>query len=177
MQEDGFSFEPARPEDMECIFELIDARIQWLEDRGIDQWDRQIYWEVYPRQYYEDARRHHRLFVLRDCHDAVVGAVVSSDSDQRWEADQPARYLHNLVTASTAKGAGRAILRSCEEIARMQGCCRLRLDCVRSNEKLNQYYETQGFIWVGSCDDGAYQGNKREKSWDPPAADDGGVCT
>ena len=38
MQKQGFSFEPAQPEDMEAVFGLIDARIQWMEERGIDQW-------------------------------------------------------------------------------------------------------------------------------------------
>ena len=86
MQKQGFSFEPAQPEDMEAVFGLIDARIQWMEERGIDQWDRQIYWEVFPRQYYEEARKQHRLFVLRQSHDcAVAGAVVLTDSDPRWE--------------------------------------------------------------------------------------------
>ncbi|NBK16996.1 GNAT family N-acetyltransferase [Anaerotruncus sp. 1XD22-93] len=178
MQKQGFSFEPAQPEDMEAVFGLIDARIQWMEERGIDQWDRQIYWEVFPRQYYEEARKQHRLFVLRQSHDcAVAGAVVLTDSDPRWEENQPARYLHNLVAAPTAKGAGSEILRCCEALARRQNCCCLRLDCVRSNEKLNRYYEAHGFVWVESFDDGGYLGNKREKSWEPPTASNGGVCT
>ncbi len=178
MQKQGFSFELAQPEDMEAVFGLIDARIQWMEERGIDQWDRQIYWEVFPRKYYEEARKQHRLFVLRQSHDcAVAGAVVLTDSDPRWEENQPARYLHNLVAAPTAKGVGSEILRCCEALARRQNCCCLRLDCVRSNEKLNRYYEAHGFVRVESFDDGGYLGNKREKSWEPPTASDGGVCT
>ena len=107
----------------------------------------------------------------------MAGAVVLTDSDPRWEENQPARYLHNLVAAPTAKGAGSEILRCCEALARRQNCCCLRLDCVRSNEKLNRYYEAHGFVWVESFDDGGYLGNKREKSWEPPTASNGGVCT
>ncbi len=177
MQE-GFSFGPAEPKDMEAIFGLIDARIQWLAGKGIDQWDKEVYWKVYPKSYYENARAQQQLFVLRrDSDHTVVGTVVLIDSDPRWKTEDPARYIHNLATSPAVKGAGKAILQACEEAARRQGCCYLRLDCVRSNEKLNRYYEAQGFAYVEPFDEGAYLGNKREKRLEPQACGEGGACT
>lgn len=50
-----------------------------------------------------------------------------------------------------------------DEIARQRGKRCLRLDSAVDNQALADYYEAQGFIAVGKCDDGPYQGILRQK--------------
>ncbi|WP_366463348.1 GNAT family N-acetyltransferase [uncultured Clostridium sp.] len=72
-------------------------------------------------------------------------------------------YLHNFVTDKTANKAGTTLIKLVEELALSNNKKRLRLDCAIDNTKLNNYYEQQGFILAGYCEDGPYKSNKREK--------------
>ena len=58
---------------------------------------------------------------------------------------------------------GEIFLRYVDEIARQRGKYYLRLDSAVDNQKLAEYYEAQGFIAVGKCEDGPYQGILRQK--------------
>ena len=49
------------------------------------------------------------------------------------------------------------------QLARRRGKVYLRLDCTVNNGPLNRYYEEQGYVFAGTCDDGAYGGNLRQK--------------
>ena len=155
-------FVPGTVSDLEAVYALIDARISWMDDVGIQQWNVTNYWECYPKAYYETAAAEGRLYVLK-CEGIVVGAVVLREQDKRWNDHRSAFYIHNLVTAIGTKGAGEAILKACFDLAAARKKSRLRLDCSISNKKLNAYYEKQGFTFAGTCADGAYQGNLREK--------------
>lgn len=75
----------------------------------------------------------------------------------------PAYYVHNFVTALSEKGVGRKILQAIEALAREEKKERVRQDCSDDNEFLNQYYESMGYQMAGTCKDGAYTGNRREK--------------
>lgn len=33
------------------------------------------------------------------------------------------------------------------------------------NERLNQYYEEQGFLWCGQCEEGPYKGFLEKRFW------------
>ena len=104
------------------------------------------------------------LYVLID--QAVVGAVVLLTEDARWpeQADSPAFYVHNLVTAPTVSGIGGTLLAEVEKLAVHLGKRFVRLDCAVDNEFLNCYYESHGYRLAGTCVDGLYVGNKREKN-------------
>lgn len=39
----------------------------------------------------------------------------------------------------------------------------VRLDCAVNNAFLNRYYEAAGYVLSGTCKDGLYEGNRREK--------------
>ncbi|WP_054706026.1 GNAT family N-acetyltransferase [Bacillus sp. JCM 19041] len=61
-------------------------------------------------------------------------------------------YLHRLaiVRAKIGSGLGGKVLKLAEEICKEQGATFLRLDCVRNNKKLNQFYQHNHFHSVGS---------------------------
>ena len=76
------------------------------------------------------------------------GAAVLLAQDERWDGSLQKRawYVHNLVTAVGASGAGKAILRAAEKLAKVRGMEAIRLDCIEGNEPLNAWYEAQGYF-------------------------------
>lgn len=164
MSKPEYILETGTANDLASVYALIDARIRWMDEVGIEQWNKTAYWSCYPKTYYEEAVKAGILYVLRQKDTAqVVGAVVIHDHDRLWVDDKPAYYIHNLVTASGHPGAGSAILEACERLATENRRACLRLDCAASNAKLNAYYEARGFRYVEPVVDGPYTGNKREK--------------
>lgn len=120
---------------------------------------------MYPLDYYADMQRRGLLFVLEGENGALLSAVVLLPEDERWDG-QPSRrawYVHNLVTAIGASGAGKAILREARKLASSRSMESMRLDCADDNMRLNAWYESQGYFPCGTCIDGPYNGILREK--------------
>ena len=160
--------QPARVEesDLGDIYALIDKRIQWMDEKGIQQWNVLGYWEPYPKAYYVGKLQENSLYVLkRRADQKTVGAAVLIDAVEGWKSDSdiPAYYVHNFVADTDEKGAGKILLGHIQELALKDKKACLRLDCSFSNERLNRYYEQEGYALVGTCVDGNYFGNKREK--------------
>lgn len=161
----NYILQKARTEELEEIYGLYEARIHWMDENGVRQWNVTGYLELYPISYFEMQQKADRLYVLKDGNDKISGAVVLLEEDARW-ADrlfEEAFYVHNLVTAPGAKGAGRKMLVEAERIAREKNKEFLRLDCDVDSEFLNSYYGRQGFELAGNCEEGMYKGNRRQK--------------
>lgn len=164
-QSDQYIFNPAREEDLPAVFKIIDDRIKWMDVVGIKQWNVTNYWECYPEQYYRDKMNNGELFVLREkATDRILGVIALLKSDYRWVNDKDALYAHHLATVLDMKGKNLAktIIEFCKEISRSHKKEYLRLDCAVGNDKLNNFYESLGFVYVEPVVDGLYYGNKRE---------------
>jgi len=151
---------------LENIYLLIDKRTEWMDETGIQQWNVTNYWDAYPRTYYVNELQNKNLYILqRKTDKKIAGAAIIFDNDERWknDYDTPAYYIHNFVADIKEKGAGKLILKYIQELAIRNNKTCLRLDCAASNQRLNDYYEEEGFVFVGQCVDGNYLGNKREK--------------
>ena len=121
---------------------------------------------AFPLGYYEDMQKRTLLYALADEQSgAICGAAVLLAQDERWDGSLQKRawYVHNLVTAVGASGAGKAILREAEKLAKVRGMEAIRLDCAEGNEPLNAWYESQGYFPCGTSIDGPYHGLLREK--------------
>ena len=151
--------------DLPRFYDLLRERIAWMDEVGIQQWNTTDYWAVYPESHYEALTERGELYVLRREEDGVlVAAAALYESDPRWpDCTPPAFYVHHLLTDMGEKGAGRELLRHCEELGRQRGKVYLRLDCAIDNERLNRYYEEQNYVFAGTCVDGVYVGNLRQK--------------
>jgi len=161
----AYNFSLAHEKNIADILLLIRKRIQWMDNCGLEQWNKTNYLECYPKEYFIDCVIKQALYVLREKKsDKIIGAVVLNDTDKRWEDEMPAYYIHNLVTDLETKGAGALIIKYCEGIAIEHGKSKIRLDCQAVNIKLNRYYENLGFLFIEEVRDGLYIGNKREKS-------------
>ena len=93
---------------------------------------------VYPPDDYADMQRRGLLFVLDGENGALLGAAELLAQDERWDGSLQKRawYVHNLVTAVGASGAGKAILCAAEKLAKVRGMEAIRLDCIEGNEPL-----------------------------------------
>ena len=162
----AYTLRPAEPADVPAVFRLYEARVAWMVRTGLRQWNVTDYLAVYPPAYFQAQANAHRLYVLEDAPGVPVGAVVLLTDDPRWDAlpAASARYVHNLVTDPSVKGAGRVLLAETERLARAGGAAVQRLDCAADNAVLNAYYESLGYLPVGRCEDGLYTGILREKS-------------
>ena len=163
-QDDKYVFRPAKDEEIEYVFSLINERIRWMDKMGINQWNKIDYWKYYPASYFYIACSEKRLYILIDeVLNRIVAVGVLSKKDNRWKDDGQGIYLHNFVTAIDVKNIGSKFLEYCEEYAMSLGKRYMRLDCKKSNDKLNKYYELHGYVYKESVVDGEYEGNKREK--------------
>ena len=162
-----FTFRRAEEHEVDEVFELIMARVRWMDEVGIRQWNVTDYAGCYPLAHYEAARQRGDLFVMTDEEGAILACAVLRQDDERWpqamQEAHPAFYLHHLATRVGAKGAGRMFLQLAEEHAMNQGKTRFRLDSADDNAFLADYYTKQGYVPVGTCVDGLYSGILREK--------------
>ena len=134
----------ARQDELEKIFALYAARVRWMDAAGIHQWNDTKYLERFPLGYYEDMQKRTLLYALADEQSGTIcGAAVLLAQDERWDGSLQKRawYVHNLVTAVGASGAGKAILREAEKLAKVRGMEAIRLDCAEGNARLNAWYE------------------------------------
>ena len=162
-----FTFRRAEEHEVSAVFELIMARVRWMDEVGIRQWNVTDYAGCYPPTHYEAARQRGDLFVMTDEGGVILACAVLRQDDERWpqpmQEAHPAFYLHHLATRVGAKGAGRMFLQLAEEYAMNQGKTRFRLDSADDNAFLTDYYTQQGYVPVGTCVDGLYSGILREK--------------
>ena len=164
-----YLFREIKKEEIPEMFELILARMRWMDEKGIRQWNVTKYDEVYPMEYYEGKRMRGEVFVLEDgITNQIVAVGVLRKEDERWrqgkwETDESAFYLHNFATKIGEAGVGKIFIAYAEQYTKEQGKKYLRLDSAIDNEKLTKYYEEQGYLPVGSCIDGMYEGILREK--------------
>ncbi len=146
-------------------FGLVKERIGWMDRVGIRQWNVGNYTQIFPESYYRDMARQAKLYLLRKG-EKIVGAAVLLESDDRWDDNRSAYYIHNLVGSVQERGAGEEILRLVEKMAAQSGKEYVRLDCAADNRELNTYYEQKGYILSGECWEGTYHGNRRQKRVD-----------
>ena len=156
---------PATQAHMKSVYRIIDARIRWMDQMGIQQWNTTDYWGVYPEPYYCMLADKGELLVYADEEDAVVGVGALLREDPRWEDGYTtnAWYLHHFATVLDKPGVGREMLKALETYTKSCGKDYLRLDCAVDNAFLNHYYEEKGYVMCGVCVDGLYEGNLREK--------------
>lgn len=161
---ENYLFRAAKPDEVQTVFDIIMARVAWMDTVGIKQWNTTKYDERYPLYYYEQKRQMDELFVLEDTQTGeilCVGALFHED--ERWPERANARYLHHFASVVGKKGIGDTFLALAEEYALREGIEYFRLDSAVGNTVLEQYYTSRGYVEAGLCDDGLYHGVLRQK--------------
>lgn len=149
--------ELASKNEIDEIYDLIIARCLWFKEHSIKQWDVNIYPKLFNKKYFLKQMETDKLFVLKK--DKIAGVVLLKDKDGYWPDLENAYYVHHLATSPDYKGLGIELLNFALEQAKKDNKDYLRLDCLRDNQKLNQYYESLGFKNVGSGESIGYPYN------------------
>lgn len=163
----------AVPEDVGAILDLIRRRIRWMDEFGLDHWNRVDYFGIYPERYYEE---NIASFLVAEQAGRLIGALALYDHDSVWNDRTPARYVHNFVSDIDCPGTGAALLRFAEQMTLTRGIRLMRMDTNLKDHKLSEYYEEKGYRTRGIVHRGLFLGVKREKRLDRenPPYDAGG---
>lgn len=140
-----YSVSLAMEADAEEILELLNEVANWLQESGSKQWTTVASGEEDDeiRQTITDKM----TFVIKK-NQMVVGTFTIFKAQSVWdewlwgETDVLAAYLHKLALKPTeiGKGFGKDVLEWIETYVGNEGISRLRLDCIGSNQKLNNFY-------------------------------------
>ena len=166
----GYIFRQIKKEEVSVMFSIILDRMRWMDEVGINQWNKTYYDEVYPLEYYEEHRKNGEVFVLEEVESGeIAAAAVLKNEDDRWEhlscyKEKSAFYLHNFCSRIDKKGAGSVFLDFAEEYARICQKDVFRLDSADDNKVLEAYYASREYKPCGFCIDGLYKGILREKN-------------
>jgi GNAT superfamily N-acetyltransferase len=82
----------------------------------------------------------------------VATFALRSSDEEAWGQQPPdAFYVHHLGVrrSQNGKGVGRRLLAWSADFSRTNGKSFLRLDCIASNQFLQDYYTRAGFLHVG----------------------------
>ena len=95
----------------------------------------------------------------------LVSGAVLLEEDARWKDQANAYYIHNLASNPYQKGTGKIFFSYLESFAKEKGKGQeyIRLDSLRGNETLEDYYSMLGFVEKGTCVEGNYHGILRER--------------
>ncbi len=152
-------------DDIPRLYEIIKKRINWMEEKGLRQWNTTYYLNVYPPSYFEEHQKNNRLYKMCNEKGEIAAIMVLLDKDARWPGYEAmdSYFVHNFATEPELKGVGSLMLAEAEKLSIKHGKKFLRLDCPIHNSYLNDFYEARGYIKKGQCVDGAYTGILREK--------------
>ncbi len=159
-----YSFRKSNEEEIKSIWKLIIDRIDWMNEIGLQGWNTTGYLERYPIEYYKALQNTGNLFVLYDeDRKEIISAAALYEEDERWVNAVDSFYIHNLVADRNIKGAGALFITMAEKYAIEVGKIYMRLDSSKGNATLAAFYENLGYLPVGKCKDGVYEGILREK--------------
>lgn len=123
----------ANKDELNCILQLYSERIKWFKDNNIKQWGE--YFNYHPKDEFEKIINDGNYYVLKDSSNIIAGFELSTDS----------KYWKDNVTKVGYKNIGSIVLKICKDIAKLDNKEYLRLNCLKSNKKLNDLYENHGF--------------------------------
>lgn len=139
---------------------LLEAA-EWLRSIGLKQWEHFL--DGYGRDDIIDSIYNKAAYVIQKGH-TIIGTVTVQLCPDEWDAHiwtdidlSDSILIHRLAISRTesGKGLGSKIIEWVEnEVDYPSNKSFIRLDCVGENKKLNDYYKSRGFTYVGSTEDG-----------------------
>jgi hypothetical protein len=156
----SYILELANISDIDSILELYSERMQWFKDNKIKQWNK--YLTNHPKSEFEEAINNKNYYIIKN-NEEIIGGFELSTNSKDWKDDiTPAYYIYKVVTKVGYKNIGDFIFEKCKEMAKSNGKKYLRLDCLKSNEKLNDIYESHNFKLIRYGNNDRYSYSLRE---------------
>lgn len=147
----------ATSKEADQIVHLLKDVAKWLKEKEIDQWgflagggeDDEIRQAISNKD---------TFIVKRDS--KIVATFTLYETQSSWDkhtwghVNDEAVYLHRLAVSRSnmGSGLGKEVLQWLEQYLKKEGKNTLRLDCVEKNNKLNDFYRSNGFEQVGIGD-------------------------
>lgn len=144
----------AKENEIPEILEIIKERCDWFEKNKIDQWGSWYYEDLYNEKYFKKMIKKYPLYIIKK-EDEIIGTFLLKNEDDKthWISPKNSYYLWHFVTKIGNPGLGEKILEFIENLARENQIKYLRLECMRSNPKINEYYQNHGFENKGEGDE------------------------
>ena len=155
----NYHFRLAKIEEVEEIFSFVNERSQWMRSSNIHQW--RHYLKHHPIEEWRLAALNCELYVAV-CDNVILGCVQIQYYDPIFWDNTKNIYIKKLCTKLGTKKVGKYIIEQVILIAKKEGLSKIRLDCLATNQKLNNIYQSYGFHLVYSGVYGKYPYNLRE---------------
>ncbi|EFM12426.1 GCN5-related N-acetyltransferase [Paenibacillus curdlanolyticus YK9] len=148
----------AREADTEDVLSLLIQTAEWFKRNGSTQWSGLLQGEDSHNTQDAIVRGHVYGFRSRRHSDPLAGMVMLLPQPSAWdrelwgeEGHDGAVYLHRLAISRAFSGLqlGEHMMKWAERGIRFPGQDRIRLDCIRSNPFLNNFYQRMGYTYIG----------------------------
>lgn len=138
------NIELATSNDILAILEILKQRCQWLKQNKIEQWG-DYYTQLYNRDYFMKMITLYELYIVKQEQEIIGAFLLKTEDKNYWKDSKKAYYIHHFVTKLGYPNLGTKMLNFIENLARQNSIHYLRLDCIKTNQKLNEYYQSRGF--------------------------------
>ena len=157
----GYEFRLAKMGEVEEVFSLVAQRSKKKKKSNINQW--RYYLKHHPIEEWRLAVLNCELYVAV-CDNVILGCVQIQYYDPIFWDNTKNIYIKKLCTKLGTKKVGKYIIEQVILIAKKEGLSKIRLDCLATNQKLNNIYQSYGFhlVYSGVYDKYPYPYNLRE---------------
>ena len=156
-------FRAAKRQDLQEISTILLEAIVWMEDNGTSLWSRQ---EVSPASIESDITQGKYHVAIGPDSKILATFMLSTIDEIFWpeEKAHEAVYIHKIAVRRNYSGQNltRHIIDFAKLQAQQAGIQRLRLDCDRTRPKLNNLYQSLGFVYHSQVDLPNYSGARYE---------------
>ena len=139
------NIELATQNDIPGILEILKQRCEWFKQNEIDQWGDWYYTELYDMDYFIKMMKIYKLYVVKQNAEVAGAFLLKTEDENYWNDNKKAYYIHHFVTKLGYPNLGTEILNFIQNLAKQNSIDCLRLDCMKTNKKLNEYYRNHGF--------------------------------
>ena len=160
LKKQNITFKKAEINELDKMLEVYSARIKWFKEKQIKQWNK--YLEHHPKEEFENIIKEGYFFTLKQNGKIIAAFELSTDSKYWKDSGTQAYYIYKVVTKIGSKEVGNIIFEICKDIAKTNDKKYLRLDCLSTNEKLNDIYESHGFKLIRTGYEDYYPYSLRE---------------
>lgn len=139
------------------LLSVLDEAAGWLVNRGVSPWPSR-----FEAAWVEEALARGETWLV-EIEDKTAGTVTVDWSDPLWaDVGGTAGYIHRMAVRRWAAGLGGRHSRLGSRHCPATGVGALRLDCVKSNDRLRHYYEARGFVHRGDVPVGGAPGQRQD---------------
>ena len=140
------SVRKATAEDIDTVMGLYKERFAWFKWKKVSQWSR--YLQNHPREEFLEKiaiGEYHLVMKGSEC----IGGFALSENSENWQDQQTdAYYLCRAVSKVGYKNLGTIMVEEARRQTEAAGKVALRLECIYSNQQLNDLWEKLGFAFV-----------------------------